>query len=128
MDHTQYTQNNQFQNKLYNMKEIQVKVKKLTKRMGYLPIGGGALNASYTFVDAVANICSMMGNAGYKYGKDYIWAYHGYDADMDDAVTLFVKDDKMKTWVHLNAKCDYHIKHLDDGSVKLTKSGIKERK
>ena len=42
MDHTQY------------MKEITIKQKMATTRMGYLPIGGGGLNASYTFVDAVA--------------------------------------------------------------------------
>ena len=106
-----------------DMKEIQVKTKKLTKRMGYLPIGGGALNASFTDVDAVANICSMMGNAGYVYGRDYYWAYNGYDDDMDDCVTLFVNNEKMKTWIHLNAKCNYHIKHLNDGTVKLSKVG-----
>ena len=38
------------------MKEIQIKEKRATTRMGYLPIGGGGLNASYTTVDAVANI------------------------------------------------------------------------
>jgi len=74
--------------------EVNVSVKKLTKRMGYLPIGGGALNASYTFVDAVANLCSQMGNAGYVYGRDYYWAYHGHDDDLEDCVTLCVKDDK----------------------------------
>jgi len=61
--------------------EVNIPVKKLTRRMGYLPIGGGALNASYTFVDAVANVCSHMGSAGYKYGRDYIWAYNGYNED-----------------------------------------------
>lgn len=104
-----------------DMKECNISVKKLTKRKEYLPIEGGALNASYTFVDAVANLCSMLGNAGYVYGKDYIWAYHGYDDDLEDCVTLHVRDDKMKTWIHLNAKCNYHIKHLKDGSVKLSK-------
>ena len=104
-----------------DMKEVSVSVKKLTKRMGYLPIGGGALNASYTFVDAVANICSQMGNAGYVYGKDYYWAYHGYDEDLEDTVTLYVKNDEMKTWVHLNAHCGYHIKHTANGEAILTK-------
>ena len=36
------------------MKEIRIKESRASTRMGYLPIGGGALNASYTFVDAVA--------------------------------------------------------------------------
>ena len=66
-----------------DMKEVSVAVKRLTKRMGHLPIGGGALNASYTDVDAVANICSMMGNAGYVYGRDYYWAYNGYDDEIE---------------------------------------------
>ena len=30
------------------MKEIQIKEHRATTRMGYLPIGGGGLNASYT--------------------------------------------------------------------------------
>ena len=46
MAHTQY------------MKEIKFKEKRATSRMGYLPIEGGGLNASYTTVDAVANICT----------------------------------------------------------------------
>ena len=54
------------------MKEITFKEKRATTRMGYLPIGGGGLNASYTFVDAVANICATAGNLGMKYGKDFI--------------------------------------------------------
>ena len=103
--------------------EVNIPVKKLTKRMGYLPIGGGALNASYTFVDAVANVCSHMGNAGYKYGRDYIWAFHGYDEDMEDTVTLYVKDDKIRSWLHLSASCDYDIKHTKDGGVVLRKVG-----
>ena len=100
---------------------VNIPVQTLTKRMGHLPIGGGALNASYTFVDAVANVCTIMGNAGYTYGKDFIWAYHGYNDDMEDTVTLFVKDEKVRTWLHLKAKCDYHIKHTHGGGVKLTR-------
>ena len=51
------------------MKEVTIKEKRATTRMGYLPVGGGALNASYTFVDAVANICATAGNLGMKYAK-----------------------------------------------------------
>ena len=105
-----------------DMKEVSIAVKSLSKRMEYLPVEGGALNASYTFVDAVANICSQMGNAGYVYGRDYYWAYHGYDEDLEDCVTLCVKDEKMKTWAHLNAQCGYHIKHTADGEAVLTKA------
>ena len=106
--------------------EVNIPVKKLSKRQDYLPIGGGALNAGYTFVDAVANLCSQMGNAGYKYGEDYIWAYYGYDEDMEDTVTLYVKDDKIRTWLHLKVDCNYNIKHLQDGSVRLVK--LKKKK
>ena len=60
MAHTQY------------MKEIKFKESRATSRMGYLPIEGGGLNASYTTVDAVANICTTAGNLGMKYGKDFI--------------------------------------------------------
>ena len=101
--------------------EVNIPVKKLTKRMGYLTIGGGALNASYTFVDAVANVCSTMGNAGYVYGRDYYWAYQGYNDELEDTVTLYVNDEKIRTWLHLSAKCDYHIKHTNDGGVVLKK-------
>ena len=105
-----------------DIKEVNIAVKRLTKRKGYLPVEGCALNASYTFVDAVANICSQMGNAGYVYGRDYYWAYHGYDEDLEDCVTLCVKNEKMKTWAHLNAQCDYHIQHTADGEAVLTKA------
>ena len=86
--------------------------------MGYLPIGGGALNASFTDVDAVANICSMMGNAGYVYGRDYYWAYNGYDDDMDDAITLFVKDEKMKTEERLK-EMNKDLSHLISAACQI---------
>ncbi len=110
MDHTQY------------MKEIQIKEVRATTRMGYLPIGGGGLNASYTFVDAVANICATAGNLGMKYGKDFIWAYHGYDNDDDDCVTLLVKEEKYETFLKLALQNNHRIKHTGDGDVKLIKS------
>ena len=112
MDHTQY------------MKEIQIKEVRATTRMGYLPIGGGGLNASYTFVDAVANICATAGNLGMKYGKDFIWAYHGYDDDLEDVITLMVKDEKYSTALHLKLKNNHKIKHTKDGEVKLVKEKL----
>ena len=103
------------------MKEITIKQKMATTRMGYLPIGGGGLNASYTFVDAVANICATAGKLGMTYGKDFIWAYHGYDKDDDDCVTLMVKDEKYETFLHLALANDHKIKHTNSGEVKLAK-------
>ena len=45
-------------------KEIVIAEKRLTTRMGYVPVEGGGLNASYTTVDAVANLCTTAGNLG----------------------------------------------------------------
>ena len=103
------------------MKEITIKEKRATTRMGYLPIGGGGLNASYTFVDAVANICTTAGNLGMKYGKDFIWAYHGYDNDDEDCVTLMVKEEKYETFLHLAIQNEHRIKHTPTGDAKLVK-------
>ena len=111
MDHTQF------------MKEITIKEKRATTRMGYLPIGGGALNASYTFVDAVANICTTAGNLGMKYGKDFVWGYHGYDKAGDDCITLLVKDEKYETFLHLALKNDHKIRHTQQGDIILAKEG-----
>ena len=112
MDHTQY------------MKEVQIKESRATTRMGYLPIGGGGLNASYTFVDAVANICATAGNLGLVYGKDFFWAYHGYDKEDDDCVTLMVAEEKYETVLHLALKNNHKIKHTPDGQVKLIKKAV----
>jgi len=109
MDHTRY------------MKEINIKEKRATSRMGYLPVEGGGLNASYTTVDAVANICTTAGNLGMRYGKDFIWAYQGYDNDDDECVTLMVKDDKYETFLHLALANEHRIKHTNNGDVKLVK-------
>ena len=108
-DHTQF------------MKEITFKEKRATTRMGYLPVGAGGLNASYTFVDAVANICATAGNLGMTYGKDFIWAYHGYDKDDDDCITLMVKEEKYETFLHLALKNDHKIKHTNNGNIILAR-------
>ena len=111
-DHTQY------------MKELRIQESRATTRKGYLPIGGGALNASYTFVDAVANICSTMGNMGLVYGKDYFWAYHGFDDKLKDCVTLMVKEEKYSTALHLKLKNNHKIKHTNDGDAVLVKEAV----
>ena len=108
-DHTQF------------MKEIKIKEKRATTRMGYLPVEGGGLNASYTTVDAVANVCTTAGNLGMKYGIDFIWAYEGYDDEDDECVTLMVKDDKYETFLHLALQNSHKIKHTNNGDVKLVK-------
>tara|TARA_B100000579_G_scaffold225486_1_gene184635 strand:- start:184 stop:504 length:321 start_codon:yes stop_codon:yes gene_type:complete len=104
------------------MKEVLIKERRATTRMGYLPIGGGGLNASYTTVDAIANICATAGNLGMKYGKDFIWAYSSMDEEEDDCVTLMVKEEKYETFLHLALKNNHKIKHTNNGDVKLIKS------
>ena len=106
------------------MKEFSIKEKRATSRMGYLPVEGGGLNASYTTVDAVANICTTAGNLGMKYGKDFIWSGTDWDDNDDDCITLMVKEDKYESFLHLALQNDHRIKHTNTGEIKL----IKERK
>jgi|TARA_S200000501_G_scaffold320255_1_gene315014 hypothetical protein len=105
------------------MKEITFKESRATTRMGYLPIGGGGLNASYTTVDAVANICTTAGNLGLRYGKDFIWAYSGCDDDGADNITLMVKEEKYESFLHLALQNSHKIKHTTNGNVKLIREG-----
>ena len=106
------------------MKEINIQESRATTRMGHLPISGGGLNASYTTVDAVANICTTAGNLGMKYGKDFILSGTDWDDGDDDCITLLVKEDKYESFMHLALQNDHRIKHTSTGEIKL----IKERK
>jgi len=103
------------------MKEISIKEQRATSRMGYLPVEGGGLNASYTTVDAVANICATAGNLGMQYGKDFIWSHTDYDDDMDECITLLVKEDKYESFLQLALQNDHRIKHTSTGQIKLVK-------
>ena len=108
------------------MKEIHIQQKRATTRMGHLPVEGGGFNAGYDTVDAVANICTTAGNLGMKYGKDFIWAYAGYEdvgEDLDECITLMVKEEKYESFLQLAIQNNHKIKHTDNGKVKL----IKER-
>jgi len=103
------------------MKEVSIKENRATSRMGYLPVEGGGLNASYTTVDAVANICATAGNLGMQYGKDFIWSHTDYDDDMDESITLLVKEDKYESFLQLALQNDHRIKHTSTGQIKLVK-------
>ena len=105
-------------------KEIVIVENRLTTRMGYLPTGGGGLNASYTTVDAIANVCATAGNLGMIYGKDFIWSHTDLDDQDNDAIVLIVKEEKYESFLQLAIKNQHKIKHTDKGTVKL----IKERK
>ena len=106
------------------MKEIKFKENRATSRMSYLPVEGGGLNASYTTVDAVANICTTAGNLGMKYGKDFIWSHTDYDENDDDCIVIMVKEEKYESFLHLAIQNKHKIKHTNDGTVKL----IRERR
>ena len=103
------------------MKEIKINENRATTRMGYLPIGGGGLNASYTTVDAIENICATAGNIGMQYGKDFIWSHADYDDNDDESIVLLVKEEKYKTFLHLALKNKHKIKHTNNGEIKLIK-------
>ena len=106
------------------MKEIHIRQDRATTRMGHLPVEGGGLNAGYDTVDAVANICTTAGNLGMKYGKDFIWAYAGYQEDgddLEDCITVMVKEDKYESFLHLALQNNHRISHTKRGTVKLTK-------
>jgi hypothetical protein len=65
-------------------------------------VEGGALNANYTTVDAVAKVCNTLGIHGYVYGRDFIWQDQGYTEDLDDAIIIEYNDDKIKTLLGLS--------------------------
>ena len=65
-------------------------------------IEGGALNANYTLVDAVGQVCNQLGKHGYTYGKDFVWDDSGWTDDMDDAILIKFNDTKIETLLGLN--------------------------
>jgi hypothetical protein len=60
-------------------------------------IEGGALNANYTLVDAVGNVCNQLGKHGYTYGKDFVWQDNAWTDDMEDAILIKYNDPKIET-------------------------------
>ncbi len=68
----------------------------LTDKFGN-SVEGGALNANYTTVDAVAKVSNTLGNHGYVYGRDFIWQDQGYTDSMDDAIIFEYNDLRILT-------------------------------
>ena len=60
-------------------------------------IEGGALNANYRTVEAVAKVSTLLGKSGYHYGKDFVWTDHSYDDDMNETVVFKFNDEKIRT-------------------------------
>ena len=87
---------------MYN-KEVTIRTSDYSKRNSYntdangRSIEGGALNANYTLVDAVGNVCNFLGKHGYTYRKDFIWDDHGWMGNMDDGIVLKYDDPKLAT-------------------------------
>ena len=65
-------------------------------------VEGGALNANYTTVDAVAKVCNTLGRHGYIYGRDFNWKDQGYTEDLEDAIIIEYNDEKIKTLLGLS--------------------------
>jgi hypothetical protein len=65
--------------------ELVLDTNKLSKREEYIgqhtgtSVEGGALNANYKEVDAVASLSNKLGQLGYVYGKDWYWQDSGCD-------------------------------------------------
>ena len=87
---------------------VVLKTADLSTRQPYLTdsqgnsVDGGALNANYTTVDAVAKVCNTLGIHGYVYGRDFIWQDQGYTDDLDYAIIIEYNDDKIKTLLGLS--------------------------
>jgi hypothetical protein len=84
-------------------KELVIETSRFSNRNSYNTdangnsIEGGALNANYTTVDAVGNVCNFLGKHGYTYRKDFIWDDHGWTDDMSDGIVLQYNDPKLAT-------------------------------
>ena len=82
------------------MIEVTLDIDKISKRDEYIgqstgtSVEGGALNANYREVDAVARVANYMGMLGYKYEKDWHWE----DAGCDEVCFSF-KDPKLVTYM-----------------------------
>ena len=64
-------------------------------------VEGGALNADYTTVDAVAKVCNTLGIHGYVYGRDFIWQDQGYTDDFENAIIIEYNDKRIVTLLGL---------------------------
>lgn len=60
---------------------LEIAVDKMSSRPNHLPGGGGALNAGYTPVDALARITNTLGLLGLEYGKHFYWSKFDYNSD-----------------------------------------------
>jgi hypothetical protein len=78
-------------------------IDKITTRDEYIgqstgtSVEGGALNANYRTVEAVAKVSALLGMAGYRYDSDFVWSEQSYNDNMDETVVFKFNDPKIKT-------------------------------
>jgi len=88
-------------------KTVTIGIKDLSDRTPYKTdangnsVEGGALNANYTTVEAVAKVCNTLGKHGFLYGRDFVWTDQGWTDDMDDAIIFEYSDPKIITLLGL---------------------------
>ena len=78
------------------MKSFTIDINKVTSRDRWLgettgtSVEGGACNANYRQVEAVAKVSNHLGNIGLEYGKDFYW--EGFSLD---ELTISLDDSKI---------------------------------
>lgn len=77
--------------------QVSFPCKSLTQRAGHLPQPGGALNANYTQVDAIAIVSAKCGEMGLRYNEDFTW-----ETASGDQVIFRLKDERYKTMLGLS--------------------------
>jgi|11_taG_2_1085331.scaffolds.fasta_scaffold01480_5 hypothetical protein len=65
-----------------------VPVGSFTDRANHKPVQGGALNAGYTPVDALADVCNKLGQYGLVYKKDFYWEDFQYGTEGQQNIRL----------------------------------------
>lgn len=100
-----------------NTQKLTLECKDWSTRQPYRPVPGGGLNAGYTTVDAIANICSTLGNLGFVYGKDYIW-----ENARTATVTFQFFNEYIPILAHLKKNNNYKIIHSPSGDVILERN------
>ena len=84
------------------MIEVTLDIDTISKRDHYIgesqgtSIEGGALNANYRDVDAVARVANFLGTIGYTYDKDWYWENAGCDE-----LVIKVKDKRVAAQLKL---------------------------
>jgi len=78
---------------------VSVSISDFSDRPNHLPQEGGALNAGYTSVDALASVSNYLGNHGLIYKKDWWWEGMG-----SDKLNLCFRNDESKLLVGLMGK------------------------